>query len=175
MEIWRDIKGYEGLYKASNEGRIKALDRISRNMWGDFLHKGRILKPYKHKQGYYFVNLKKDKKQKFVKIHRLVALTFIPNPENKPQVNHLDGIKTNNNVTNLEWVTPKENIAHAWETGLTKKKYGEANNRSKFKEEQILYIRAQRGIKTGKELAEEFGTATSVISAIQLRKRWAHI
>lgn len=80
----------------------------------------RFLKNQTDRYGYYYVHLQTKGKEKKYKIHRLVALAYIPNPENKPQVNHIDGNKLNNSVSNLEWVTAKENTEHAWKTGLQK-------------------------------------------------------
>ena len=106
-EVWKDVKNYEGLYQISNLGNVK---RIS---------SGKRLKPYNRK-GYIRVALSKDDTTKHIDIHRLVAQAFIPNPENKPEVNHIDGDKSNNEVSNLEWCTRKENMNHAKNTGLWK-------------------------------------------------------
>lgn len=99
-EIWKDIEGYEGLYQVSNLGRVT---RVTTN---------RILKSSKHVSGYLMVNLSKNSVTSHQRIHRLVAQAFIPNPENKPDINHVDEDKTNNNVNNLEWSTRKENCNH---------------------------------------------------------------
>lgn len=104
-EIWTDIKGYEGLYQISNKGNIKSF--IS----------SKILSPL-FANGYLQVRLYKNSKSIRQKIHRLVAAAFIPNPANKPQVNHKNGIKTDNRVENLEWVTASENTRHAHKNGL---------------------------------------------------------
>ena len=101
-EIWKDIKGYEDLYKISNFGKVKSLNY---HLTG----KDRILKYGINTQGYLFVQLSKNGKVKTFGIHRLVAQTFIENPENLPQVNHIDEDKTNNKVSNLEWCTAKYN------------------------------------------------------------------
>lgn len=101
-EIWKDVVGYEGLYQVSNLGNIKSLNY---NRTGE----ERILKPRTDKDGYLQVNLYNNKKLKTFKIHRLVAKAFIPNPDNKPEVNHKDEDKTNNCLTNLEWMTRLEN------------------------------------------------------------------
>lgn len=110
-EIWKDVVGYEGLYRVSNKGNI-----ISLNAY----HHGLIrpLKPRVNKCGYHTVSLRHNGKSIFTSVHIIVAKAFIPNPDNKPQVNHIDGNKSNNTVNNLEWVTSKENINHAINTGL---------------------------------------------------------
>ena len=106
-EIWKDVTGYEGLYKVSNFGQVKSLKRL--NSYGRTVPE-KILKPHPNvKSGYLCVNLHKNNKQTMVFIHRLVATAFIPNPQNLPQVSHKDETRTNNAVDNLEWVTNKEN------------------------------------------------------------------
>ena len=128
-EIWLDVKGYEGLYKVSNFGRVKSLARKYKNQYGEFGYKKEFIKAQKiscynkkekQKNGYFVVNLAKDDNGNWIRVHRLVAEAFIPNPENKKEVNHKDGNKLNNKVDNLEWVTHQENCLHAWRTGLRK-------------------------------------------------------
>ena len=119
-EKWRDIKGYEGLYQVSNLGRIKSLPKKIK-MRNQYTEIEMILKPVKDKYGYYHITLCKEKeKNKSRQIHRLVAETFIPNLQNKPQINHINGIKTDNRIENLEWVTAKENTQHMLKLGLKK-------------------------------------------------------
>lgn len=110
-EVWRDVVGYEGLYQVSNLGRVKSLDRLINGRCSGHKTKfeERILKTFTNKKGYYRVGLVKNRKQIKYFVHRLVAIAFIPNPENKPYINHKDETPYNNNVNNLEWVTPKEN------------------------------------------------------------------
>ena len=120
-EIWKWIDGYKNMYQVSNLGRVRSVDRyvyceVSPNKLQHLF--GRVLKIRTDKKGYATVSLSKDGKQKIGKIHRLVAQAFIPNPLNLPQVNHIDGNKTNNNVFNLEWCDNSYNQKHAHETGL---------------------------------------------------------
>lgn len=109
-EIWKDIEGYEGLYQVSNMGNIKRVEHEDyRCRQGYRVFKERILKPYISTKGYKRVNLSKNNKKKEVPVHRLVAMAFIENPNNYPQINHKDENKFNNNVDNLEWCTCKYN------------------------------------------------------------------
>lgn len=126
-EIWKPVEGYEGLYEVSNTGKVKALKRTVKSYNGldrSFnekiltLHSSKITK--RHPKPIYHVELWKNNKRKVKLIHRLVAETFIPNPEGKPQVNHIDGNRMNNSVENLEWCTGSENSKHAYKTGLSK-------------------------------------------------------
>lgn len=113
-EIWRDVVGYEGLYQVSNYGNVKSLSREVNNGNGTYFTKEKILKPMENHKGYLGVELQ----DKWHFIHRIVATTFIENPENKPQVNHIDCDKKNNRVENLEWCTNSENQIHAYKNGL---------------------------------------------------------
>ena len=117
-EIWKDVKGFEDLYQISNFGRVASKDRICYNGTGYFLKIGKVLKQNLAGAGYPFLGLHKDLKVKQCNVHRLVAEHFIPNLENKETVNHIDGNKLNNNVSNLEWLSRKENSQHAVDTGL---------------------------------------------------------
>lgn len=111
-EIWKDIEGYEGLYQVSNLGRVKSLKRET---WGHnkYYKEERILvqnvRNYCN-HSHYGVNLAKDGKYKTHRVHRLVAQAFIPNPQNKPEIDHIDTNPLNNRVDNLRWVTRKENM-----------------------------------------------------------------
>lgn len=126
-EIWKDIVGYEGLYQVSNLGRVKSLARVDKNKNGRPLPiKERILSPRDNGVGYYGVSLCRSSIQKRCLIHRLVAQHFIENQGDKPMVNHKDGDPSNNTVSNLEWVTMRENVCH----GL--KKSGSRKKSSKF-------------------------------------------
>lgn len=160
-EIWKPIPDYDG-YQVSNFGRVKSFKQ------GKII----ILKPALAIVGYLFVGLFKKKKKKKIRIHQLVACAFIPNPENKPEVNHRDGNKFNNCVDNLEWVTSSENQRHAVATGLTKNAQGEESVRAKLTNKQAKYIRENPDKLTQEQLAEKFGVVFQTISLIQLGKSY---
>lgn len=165
MEVWKDIEGYEGIYQVSNTGRVRSLDRL--NSIGQN-RKGKILKEKVHTNGYHFVTLYKNKTRREKLIHRIVAETFLENKGNKRVVNHIDGVKTNNNVSNLEWATHKENSVHAVKTGLMK--VGEQHHLSKLSDEEIRYIR-ENCIPRDKEfsqtaLAKRFNISQNYISEL---------
>lgn len=119
-EIWKDIPSYEGQYQVSSFGRVKSLERKVPNGHVFMKVPERILSPGMGTSGYYEVSLCKNGKVKRYKIHRLVARTFLENPTAKREVNHKDGCKTNNVVSNLEWVSSSENSFHAYKIGLRK-------------------------------------------------------
>lgn len=110
MEEWRNIKGYEGLYEVSNQGRIRSLVRkVTYKDGRVYFYKSKVLKPSKDRYGYYFVNLCKEGKRTPKSIHRLIAEAFIPNPENKRDIDHINTIRTDNRIENLRWATRSEN------------------------------------------------------------------
>ena len=115
MELWKDIPNYESLYQASNLGRIRSLDHVRKNGTNEYIQKGKILKFNKNNSEYYRVRLSKNGVVKTYRVNRLIALTFINNPLNKKTVNHKDGNKLNNKVSNLEWATHKEQTKHMHE------------------------------------------------------------
>lgn len=120
-EEWRDIIGYVGYYQVSNLGRVRGLNRSVKHYFGGPKKvKQKIMRTYKNK-GYINVALNKDGKQKHFSIHRLIALHFISNEHNKPHINHINGIKHDNRIENLEWCTRSENLKHAVKSGLYKR------------------------------------------------------
>jgi hypothetical protein len=127
-EKWKDIEGYEGLYQISNLGRVKSFKKNNKSY---------IMKQSNGK--YPSVSFYKNGKEKRFLVHRLVAKSFLTNTENKGTVNHINGIKTDNRVENLEWCTQKENIHHALKTGIGS--IGERNGLAKFTNEQVRHLR----------------------------------
>ena len=148
-EIWKDIKGYEGRYQISNFGRVKSL----------IYSKEKIMNIYNFRRdgekgkGYWRVRLIKNSSYKYFFVHRLVAEAFISNPNNYATVNHINGIKTDNRIDNLEWCSLKENIQKAWETGLYKVdeirrlngyKTGKSNKGKKYKKRHGLHSKKEK-------------------------------
>lgn len=158
-EEWLPIPNWEG-YHESNYGRTKSF------------HKGKqlIVKPHLSRNGYLQMSLHKDGKQKTFRVHRLVALYFIPNPENKPEVNHKDGHPLNNHVSNLEWATGSENQRHAVDIGLIAQ--GEDNYQAELTNEQVQFIRNNPDGLNGRQLADLFGVDVMTISNIQRGKTY---
>ena len=123
--IWKPIVGYEGYYEVNNNGEVRSLKReITLPNGNKRTIPARILKPKKNGIGYLFYTLSKGGIPKTVYVHRAVADAFLINPENKLEVNHCNGIKTDNTVENLEWVTHAENVRHCYDTGLCNNKGG---------------------------------------------------
>lgn len=175
-EIWKDVKGYEGIYVVSNFGRVKSLARTC-NTKGNSIKRvpERILK-HKIDNGYHRVSISKDSKRIMFSVHRLVALSFLSNENNKSEVNHKDGIKSNNTVDNLEWVTPKENQQHARITGLRDSVIGQNNYSSKLTNNDVLNIKDR--IKNGdrsKDIAEHYNIHRCTVGNIKNGKTWTHI
>ena len=136
-EVWKDIDEYEGFYQVSNMGRVKSLDRKINRPVGKSKIKGKILKPCVTNKGYETVNLSKEGVEKLKTVHRLVATTFIPNPENKPCIDHVNTIRTDNRVKNLKWATYSENNNNE----LTRKRNGKARKGRKISERTKEKIR----------------------------------
>lgn len=174
METWKPVIGFEKIYSVSNLGNIKSHDRESIKTYrgvitGTVKVKGKDIKKMTNACGYYCVDVVK----KNMLVHRLVALNFIPNPNNYKVINHKDGNKQNNNVNNLEWCTHKQNSIHASKHNLYNPRRGELNNMAKLTEKDVLDIRLSKD--TGVYLASKYNVDKSLISSIRLRKSWKHI
>ena len=163
MRSWKRIKDYPN-YEVSRSGEVRNIKT------------GRILKHALNIRNYHFVNLCNENGPKSKVIHRLVAIAFIPNPENYPQVNHKDGNKINNHVSNLEWVTNQMNAKHAHETGLNDSIIGENHYKSKLTKNQVIEIRnrAANG-ESMKSLSKEYPVCYTMIARIVRRQGWKHI
>ena len=134
---------------------------------------GTVLSLRKHHTGYVVVTLRKKGEAKTFLVHRLVASAFIPNPLDRKQVNHKDGVKANNNAKNLEWVTQYQNMNHAARLGLGP--VGERCHLAKLKEKDVLYIREVQWAISHREIAEQYGVTHGVIGAILRGKTWKYL
>lgn len=172
VEIWKDIEGFENKYQISNFGNIKSLDRI--DSLGRF-HKSKILKKSIEKDGYEYITLlcKKSKSKSFF-IHRLVAYSFMFNLDNLPQINHKDGNKCNNRVSNLEWNTAQQNVIHALNKGL--RKSGENHPWSVLTNYQVLQIPKllEQGM-TQKSISKLYNVSYSCIKNICQKRKWKYL
>lgn len=177
MEIFKDIKGYEGIYQISNLGRVKSLSRRVICHKTTRLTKERFKKPAMKDTGYFKVGLQKEGTEKQFVIHRLIAIAFIPNPFNLPQVNHKNGIKTDNRIDNLEWCTPSENIQHAYDNGLKESIKGAKHYKSKLTESDVFEIREMYKVKGNTQLSisKKYKVARSTIRNVVKCINWAHI
>ena len=135
----KPIKDLENLYEIDENGNVYSLPRLKKTPTTQYLSKERKLKPYNNGYGYLLVDMRKDGKRYMRLVHRLVAETFLPNPQNLPQINHIDGNKMNNKLENLEWCTCSQNQYHAFENGLKPRNFNHCN--SKLKLEDVLYIK----------------------------------
>lgn len=170
MLQWKRIPNYS-LYEASTNGEIKTFN------WKGCGREA-IIKPAKDGSGYLRTMLKRDDgKMHTIKVHRIIAATFIDNPLNKAEVNHINGIKTDNRVENLEWVTKEENIKHWVSMGCIGKLIGEDIGTSKLTSEQVKEIRSKfkPRVYTRKMLAEEYGVKDCTIKDIILKRSWTHL
>lgn len=169
-EVFRPVKGFEGFYEISNKGRVKTLYTSSQGKRGG----GDFLKERTTRQGYKFYQLNKSGKKSTVLTHRLIAQAFIENPEGKNEINHIDGNKANNNLDNLEWCTRKENIKHAFETGLNVGRKGEKNFLSKLTYEKVKEIKEllTEGNMSAKDIGKKYGVSQSCITNINLGHTW---
>lgn len=167
IETWKDVKGFEGKYQISNYGNVRSVPRKVKGTNGRIQNrKGVFKKSREDKDGYLTVNFYTEKGNRPKKIHRLVAESFIPNKDHHKEVNHIDGDKTNNHVSNLEWTDRKGNIKHSVQSGLVLK--GEKCPGAKLTNQQADEIRELYATKKYKqiEIAEMYGITDGQISRI---------
>ena len=165
-EVWKKVKDNR-TYSVSSTGLVRN-DKT-----------GRVLKPWICSVGYLTIKFGLYSKNKLV--HRLVATAFISNPDNKPEVNHKDGNKLNNSISNLEWMTRSENIQHGFETGLIsrqighKKSVGSKNSMAKLNEEKVKQIRKELLKSSSYDIAKKYGVSYATIRYIASGKTWTHV
>lgn len=171
IEIWKDIPEFEGLYQISNYGKVKSLDRyIEDSFNGKRFRKGKYLSPGNNGTGYLFINLWKNNKQHRFYIHRLVCLLFKEDYDIKLDINHKDGIKKNNHHSNLECVTPSENMYHSYNNNLHKS--GENHVNSKLLNSDIETIIEMLSNNIPQNIiANKFNVSQQLISNINTNKR----
>ena len=168
VEIWKDIENYEGLYQVSNLGNINSFKRYKN---------GKLLLPKSDKDGYKEIGIRDIRgKRIFKRVHRLVARSFLPNPNNYKFVNHKDNDPSNNNVNNLEWCTIEYNNKYRFTNGGACHK-GINHPRSSITNDVVkeIYILGHSGKYTEPELAKKFNTTRSVVNKIRLNVRWTHV
>ena len=177
--LWKPIKGFEEFYKVNSVGQIKTIERIITLPTHSYIKKEKLLKQFKDGRGYLHVKLYDGKgNPKSLCTHRIVASTFIiNNDEFKLEVNHIDGNKLNNCVSNLEWCTRGENIKHAYSFRDPNSYKGSGNKNSKLTEEQVINIRKEYSVnKTSyKELANKYKVGITLIGYIINNKVWNHV
>ena len=174
----KDIKGFEGLYAITRDGKV----------WSHKYKKFMMPHKFRDKVWYYSISLWKNRVGSNFKIHRLVAQAYIPNPQNLAEVNHKNGIKNDNRVENLEWMSRKDNLAYGWKMipmGIRNIRRGENSGKAKITEEIVRQIRKDYSIKDGmakkshktsfRKLAKKYHMGKSNIEAIVTRRSWAHI
>lgn len=168
-EVFEDLKGYEDSYQISNSGRIFT----KRRLIGNQIYYGKELVPQLTKDGYLKVTLSKEGCSKKYYLHRLVAIQFIDNPYNLPQVNHKDGNKLNNDSLNLEWCTKQENQNHAIRTGLMQ--HGSARPSSKLSEQDVIEIYTLKGVLKAQDIADKYGVSKNTINCILRGSKWNYL
>ena len=164
-ETWKPVPGYEEWYEVSNLGRVRS----------HYSKEPKVIVQYMSSNGYMQVSLCKEHIHKTTAVHRIVAAAFLPKDPEKTQVDHVNGVKTDNRACNLEWVTPKENTIRSVVIGL--KPVGEKHRMSKLKEHDIMDIRYlyNQGAYSQKALGTMFGVSKSVIGMIVHNKSWRHV
>ncbi|WP_462382269.1 NUMOD4 domain-containing protein [Pseudomonas sp. Marseille-QA0892] len=181
-EIWKEIPGFAGRYLASTHGQIKAAGQVVRNcprgVWYERVIPERVLKTNIGRNGYKRTTLTYEGKPQLWLVHRLIAMTFLPNPGGLPCVNHIDACKLNNRVENLEWVTHAENMAHAARLGLMPSMSGPGMDSpaAKLTDDCVRAIKHRLAEGEGPtSIAMDYPVSPSAIGEIKAGRSWAHI
>lgn len=177
IEVWKDIRGYEGEYQVSNLGRVRSLDRIeiitdSLGRQYKRVLKGKLLSPNDNGSGYLTVQLGRKGGRHY--IHRLVAEHFVDNPLSLPEINHIDNDTKNNTADNLEWVTRKQNICHM----VKQNRHQKGSNHYRAKLNELLVIEIKQMLKQGiseKYIASKYGVKQATINDIKHKRTWKHV
>lgn len=177
QEIWKTVPGYEGYYDVSSLGRIRSHDRSTMRVDGKrFSKRGRILSLNLERKGYLSVRLCVERVHTIFKAHRLVALAFLPPASPGQQINHINGVKTDNRPENLEWVSAQENVLHAFASGLCITRQGVANGHSILGVESVLEsIEMHRAGLSCAHISRHFGVSEGTIRNILKGRSWTHV
>jgi len=177
-EEWKPVVGYEDFYECSNLGRFRSLPKVVNGRWGKCRYKGKVIKVMESLiTGYGLICLvKENRKKTTIRSHRLIAKAFIPNPDGKLYVNHIDLNKMNNRVDNLEWVTAKENTAHARASKEWNVLRGENAPTAKIKEHQVIEIRKlfASGMKQH-EIQKHLTLTKGIVFNVITGRTWKHV
>jgi hypothetical protein len=171
----KDIKGFEGLYAITEDGRVWSYPRKENNKRRIFYLHGRFRKPQVNTAGYFHVALIKNGRTKVALLHRLIAAAFIPNPKRLREVNHKNGKKRDNRIQNLEWCNHRQNCRHASEAGLMPR--GTQNSKAKLTDANVIEIRFlfSQGNTNCTHLGQKFGVTASAVRRLVRRVTWKHI
>jgi hypothetical protein len=176
--MWKPVVGYEDRYEVSSQGIVRSLvrTRVGKVTGKITLVDSKEMKPQVHRCGYLKVWLRSKNDRKMHFVHRIVAKAFIENPENYPQVNHIDGDKKNNVVANLQWVTGQQNIRHAFDTGLCKNLPGSGANNAKLTDDEVLSIVDRNACgESVRDIASSIGCVVSTVRNVLSGYQWSSL
>lgn len=166
MEIWKDVKGTDSNYQISNEGRVKSIDRVIQTSNNSRHYETHMLKPYLNTAGYWMVTIKINGEWKKCRVHRLLAEAWIPNPDNKPCIDHINGNRSDNRIENLRWCTYKENSNFAIAHDRLVESHSNQTNEQLMKTVQQFTLEGElvAEYKSSKEAADAVGCTRNAIT-----------